>query len=133
MIRRGTLEASLALAAALAVVTPTWAAKAAREVSPPTLQETAEAYENDRQMARMAGLDQASQSVEQVLRGKLEDDRRQATRFLAGMIQMGKGEYVQAQKSLEEAGDGKGMFADDASFAATEALEAQGNDVETMK
>ncbi|TMQ63369.1 MAG: tetratricopeptide repeat protein [Candidatus Eisenbacteria bacterium] len=145
MIRR-PLATSLALAAVLsaagttvATCPATWAAsKAAREAPPaPHTTEVGDAFEQTRQLAdeqRLAALEQASQSVDQVLRGDVDPDQRAAARFLAGKIQYELGNYRKAAETLGEAvKDGKSRFADDAAFAAIEALEAQGRDAEAAR
>src|SRR5262245_24505626 len=106
MIRRVPVSA-LALtavlsAAGLSVGFPqAWAArKAAREVpDTPRMTEVGDAYEGARQLAgeqRLAALEQANQSVDQVLRGDVDPDQRATARFLAGKIQYELGRYAQA-------------------------------------
>jgi tetratricopeptide (TPR) repeat protein len=100
----------------------------------PRLTEVGDAYEKARQMTgdqRPAALESAGQSVEQVVRGG-DDDTKSAARFLAGKIQFALGHYDQAENAFRQA-EGKDRFADDAAFAAIEALEAQGKDVQAAK
>jgi TolA-binding protein len=87
-------------------------------------------YEQARVMAgaaRLAALDQAQQSVTQVLRGSGD---RMAARFLAGRLAYDLGHYAEAGDAFRAAADAgaKGPFGDDAAFAAIEALEAAGDD-----
>src|SRR5262245_35875953 len=97
MMRRSRIT-PFALAAALAAAAlglagreSSAAPRAARETPPvPRTNEVGDAYERARLLtgdARMAALEQAHQSVEQVLHGDLEPDARAKARFLAGKIQ----------------------------------------------
>jgi tetratricopeptide (TPR) repeat protein len=72
--------------------------------------------------------------VAQVVRGGLDADRKSAARFLSGAIEYELGNYPQAAQAYTEAvGDEKGPFADDAAFAAIEALEAAGRDADAAR
>ena len=139
MTNRRALGPSLALVVALSATGPTWAAqKAAREApSTPRTTEVGDAYENARQLAgeqRLAALEQASQSVDQVLRGDVDSDTRAAGRFLAGKIQYDLGHFQKAGEAFGEAvGNDKSRFADDAAFAAIEAMEAEGRDADAAR
>ncbi len=122
----------------LLAVTPQAAAgapKATRTLeATATLKEVGDDFEQVRVLAgarQSAALAQAQQSLEQVLRGGVDGDRRAAARFLAGSIAFELGDYVHAGAQYREAagGLGGGPFADDADYAAIEALEASGDDV----
>jgi TolA-binding protein len=129
------LAAACLSAAALAPGSAAAAKKPASEpADAPRLTEVGDAYEKARQMTgdqRPAALESAAQSVEQVVRGG-DEDTKSAARFLAGKIQFGLGHYDQAEDAFRQA-EGKDRFADDAAFAAIEALEAQGKDVQAAK
>ncbi len=99
-----------------------------------TLEEIGDDFEQVRVLAgarRSAALAQAQQSLEQVLRGGMDADRRATARFLAGSIAFELGDFAHAGEQFREAasGLGKGPFQDDAEFAANEALEAAGDDI----
>jgi TolA-binding protein len=94
----------------------------------------AEAYEAVRWLPpdqRSPALDQTELSLAKVLRGHLDDERRMHARFLSGRILLDRGEYGQAEQAFRAAARGAGSssrLADDAEFAAIEALEAAGDD-----
>ena len=131
------LTVSLAAACLLAPSLGSAAKKPAPEpVSSPRLTEVGDAYEKARLMTgdqRPAALESAAQSVEQVIRGSDGDEAREAARFLSGKIQFALGHFDRAEEAFRQASDSKGRFADDAGFAAIEALEAQGKDVAAAK
>jgi len=98
-----------------------------------TLKEIGDDFEQVRVLAgtqRSAALAQAQQSLEQVLRGGLSGEQRAAARFLSGTIAYELEDFVHAGVQFREAAGGlsDGPFADDAGFAAIEALEAAGDD-----
>jgi len=144
---RVALRFGLALAVALGASalgghagSAAWAGKkkAPREAAPtPGTTEVGDAYEAARQLAgeqRLAALEQASQSVDQILRGDVDPDTRAAARFLAGKIQYELGRHAQASETFREAvTNEKSRFADDAAFATIEALEAAGRDAEAAR
>src|SRR5207249_3042350 len=105
--------------------------------APTSLQEVGNAFEQDRLLAqadRVAALEQTQQSVAQVMRGGVDADHRDAARFLSGALDYELGHYPQAAQAFDEAvGDGKGPFADDASLAAIQALEAAGRDADAAR
>jgi TolA-binding protein len=94
----------------------------------------AEAYEAVRWLPaeqRPQALDQAELSLAKVLRGSLDEDRKMAARFLSGRILLDRGEYAQAAEALRSAAKAAGSssaLADDAEFAAIEAMESAGDD-----
>ncbi|MGH7730526.1 MAG: tetratricopeptide repeat protein, partial [Candidatus Eiseniibacteriota bacterium] len=122
------------LSLSLAPAVHAGASKAARPVeATASLKEIGEDFEQLRALAgtpRSAAVAQAQQSLEQVLRGGLDGDQRAAARFLAGTIAFELGDFAHAGTQFREAagGLGDGPFADDAGFAAIEALEASGDD-----
>src|SRR5262249_4784445 len=71
--------------------------------------------------------EQAQQSVTQVLHGAANPA---AARFLAAQLAYDLGRYGDAAEGFKNAADAgaKGPFADDAQFAAIEAMEAAGDD-----
>jgi TolA-binding protein len=130
-----SLATLAALGIGLCLHGPAGAAKRAAPEPAPRLTEVGDAYERARALtgeARLAALEQASQSVDQVMRG-LDGDQRAAARLLAGKIQYEMSHYERAAESFRDASDGKGRFVDDAGFAAIEALEAQGEDAAAAK
>ncbi len=133
------LRAGNAWAAALIVmaVSPAMAAHKPAEATPSSLQEVGNAFEQGRLLARadrVAALQQAQQSVAQVVRGGLDPERRDAARFLSGAIDDELGNYAQAAQAYGEAvGDDKGPFADDAAFASIQSLEAAGRDADAVR
>lgn len=101
-----------------------------------TLKEVGDVYETGRLLAgaeRLAALTSVQQSVAQVLHGGLDADERAAARFLSGRVHHDLGEYAPAGEDFRAAADGDGPFADDAAFAAIEALEASGADAEAAR
>ncbi len=133
------------LAAALtAAATPAGAGRhaprgpAGEASATPSLQEVGDGYERGCLLAgpeRLAALEQAQQSVAQVLRGDVDADQRAAARFLAGKIHYQLGAFAPAGDRFREAvgTSGKGPFEDDAAFAAIEAMEADGRDAEAAR
>jgi TolA-binding protein len=85
--------------------------------------------------ARPAALAWTDSSVASLLGRNVEDDRKMAARFLSGRVLQERGDLAGAQKAFEEAlgHAGDGPFADDAAFAAIEAIEAAGDDAGAMK
>jgi TolA-binding protein len=141
---RRRLAGPLALTTLAAVVLATAAASPARagrsssEPAAPSLTEVGNGFEQNRLLAgaeRIAALQQTQVTVAQVLRGGLDAEQRTAARFLSGSIQYELGNYAKASEELGQAADGgaKNAFADDASFAAIEALEASGRDGEAAR
>jgi TolA-binding protein len=132
---------TLALVAALILI----GGAGARAETPPrddtgtrsTLKEAGDAYETGRLLAgaeRVTALTSVQQSVAQVLHGGLDADQRAAARFLSGRIHHDLGEYGPAGEDFRAAAeDGDGPFADDAAYAALEALEASGKDAEAAR
>jgi TolA-binding protein len=103
------------------------------EEAPATLREIGDDFEEVRLLAggaRSGALAQAQQSLDQVLRGGVDGDQRAAARFLSGAIAFELGDYANARDQYRQAADGltRGPFADDAAFAAIQALEAAGDD-----
>ena len=137
---RGTLALAACLSAALLAPGAAHAGKkqqaSAPVAAPAALGEVGDAYEKARLLPsdqRPAALEQAAQSVEQVMRGGGGDEARDAARFLSGTIQFDLGRFDRAEDSFRQASGGKDRFADDAGFAAVEALEAQGKDAQAAK
>src|SRR6185436_2901732 len=126
-----------AAALLMAVAIPVHGARRSTEAATPTLQEVGNAFEQNRLLAeadRLPALQQAQQSVAQVVRGGVDADRRAAARFLSGAIEYELKNYDRASQAFTEAvGDEKGPFADDAAFAAIEALEAAGRDADAAR
>jgi TolA-binding protein len=139
----GQTPAWLACAAALAFASaavPGVALAGSRKAEAPSqgLEEVADAFEAARGLTgaeRVAALEQASQSVAQVLRGNLDADQRAAASFLSGRVAYERGDYRSANEAFERALDQgeKSPYADDAGFAAIEAMEASGDDAQAMK
>ncbi|HEY3215720.1 MAG TPA: tetratricopeptide repeat protein [Candidatus Eisenbacteria bacterium] len=105
---------------------------------PATLKEVGDVYESQRALVgadRVAALDQAQQSVAQVLRGRLDADERLAARLLDGRIQYERSDFKAAGEAFRSAveAQGKSGFAADAAFGAIEALEAEGRDAEAAR
>jgi TolA-binding protein len=129
-------EVVAAAALVLAAAAPVHGARRPSEAAP-SLQEVGNAFEQNRLLSeadRLPALQQNQQSVAQVVRGGLDADRRAAARFLSGAVEYELGNYAQASQAYTEAvGDGKGPFADDAAFAAIEALEAAGRDADAAR
>jgi len=136
---RRAIAVGTALAAALLLACALRAgAEASRDAatSRVTLKEVGDAYESGRILAgadRIAALTTVQQSVAQVLRGDLDADQRAAARFLSGRVHHDLAEYGPALEAFRAAADGNGPFADDAGFAAVEAIEASGQDAEAAR
>lgn len=85
--------------------------------------------------ARPAALAWTDSSVATLLERPVDDAHKLAARFLSGRVHQNRGDAAGAQRAFEdalaEAGDGP--FADDAAFAAIEAMEAAGDDAGAMK
>jgi TolA-binding protein len=141
MRSRARVLAATALALTLGASRPAWAAEAAPAVGEPVavLDGVAEAYEAVRWLPadqRPAALDQTELSLAKVLRGDLDDDRRMAARFLSGRVLLDRGEHAGAEQAFRTAAKTAGSrspLADDAEFAAIEALEARGDDLAAAK
>jgi TolA-binding protein len=136
VIRRALARTAWAAALILAAA-PGEGARRAPESATPSLQEVGNAFESSRLLAqadRMAALEQVDQSLAQVLRGGVDADRKDAARFLAGAVAAERRNFAEAAQAYEQAvGDGKSPFADDAGFAAVEAMEAAGHDAEAAR
>ncbi len=97
------------------------------------LKETGVRYEQVRLLRdadRVAGFDEVIRSAAAIARGG-SDDEKAAARALAATVASERGEMTLASEEFRRAADGfgKGIFADDASFASIQALEASGDDV----
>src|SRR5215831_424429 len=138
MARTATmLRASAALTAALLLGALPHAASAATPApTPPAtspLADVARSYEAARMLSgadRMSALDETDRALAQVMAGKLEGDTRAEARFLSGAIQAERGQSKAAYEAFRASADamGKTPWADDATFGAIQALEAQGRD-----
>src|SRR5258705_581841 len=141
------LALTLALAGTLLLgvsATPAWAGKNKKKDPPPqaaasgaTLQEAGLRFESARlrgDAARPAGLEEALQITNRAIQ-RGSDDEKAAARFLSGEIRCGLGRYGEATDEFRRAEDGfrKTPFADDAAFAAIQAMEAAGRDAEAAK
>ena len=123
---------------ALVALAPVAAARKAPEpagTAAPTLAALAAAIDSARALPdpdRAAALGRAQESLDALAGG---DDDRAAARFLSGRLQWTLGRYDAAGEAFRAAADagGHGPFADDAAFAAIEALEAQGRDDEAVR
>jgi len=85
--------------------------------------------------ARLDALHSLEGSLEPMMRGASDDDRRASARFLWGRMRDAEGAHADAADAFRTAADaaGKSAFADDAAFAAVEALEADGRDAEAAR
>jgi len=141
------LALTLALAGTLLLgvsATPAWAGKNKKKDPPPqaaasgaTLQEAGLRFESARLLGdadRPAGLEEALQITNRAIQ-RGSDDEKAAARFLSGEIRCGLGRYGEATDEFRRAEDGfrKTPFADDAAFAAIQAMEAAGRDAEAAK
>ena len=132
----GICSAALIASAALTV-----GARPASAAAPPkaaSWRELGDAFEASRLLdgaARVRSLETLDGSVAQALRGGLDDERKLAGRFLAARLDLERGDFKRAADGFAAAADvnGKSRFADDASFAAIEALEAAGRDEEAAR
>jgi len=102
-----------------------------------TLQDAGLRFESARLLEgdeRTAALEGALQITSRAIQRGSEDERS-AARFLSGEIRCGLGRYGEASEEFRRAEDGlkKGPFADDAAFAAIQAMEAAGKDAEAAK
>ena len=112
-------------------------AKAGAEPSK-SLRELGAAFESARVLddaRRLPALDAVEQSLARTLEGTQEEERRAAARFLSARIRFERGDWAGAATGFAQAADaaGRGPFADDAAFAAIEAIEATGRDAESAK
>ena len=141
--RRATLSLAVLAAALLgsAVTIPAWAgAKKQTAAAAPgaTLQEAGLKFESARLLSdadRTAGLEEALRITQRAIQHG-PDDEKAAARFLSAEIRCGLGRYGEASDEFRRAEDGfrKTPFADDAAFAAIQAIEAvPGRDVEAAK
>src|SRR5262249_25721372 len=130
-------RASAALPAAPLLGALPHAASAATPAPPPPatspLADVARSYEAARMLAgadRINALDETDRALAQVMAGKLDAETKAQARFLSGAIDAERGQARTAYESFRASGDalGKGPWADDAAFAAIQALEAQGRD-----
>jgi TolA-binding protein len=127
-MRMSTALLSLSLALALSA-----RARAADAPAPSPLADVARSYESARLLTgadRLAALDEVDRSLAQVMAGKLEGEARTQARFLSGAIDAERGHAKSAYESFHASADAmsKTPWADDAAFAAIQALEAQGRD-----
>jgi TolA-binding protein len=85
--------------------------------------------------ARPAALAWTDSSVATLLGGPVDDAHKLAARFLSGRVLQAKGDIAGARRAFEDAVGhaGDGPFADDAAFAAIEAMEGAGDDAGAMK
>jgi len=122
------------VAATLLIAGVAGAAKRAPEASGPGLRELGERYETivaGSGADRIEALESLDRSVADVLRGGEGDEsRRAAARFLAARLRADLGDFRGAMQGFPAgtAADPRGRFADDAAFAAIEAMEAAGDD-----
>jgi len=137
-ITRRNITMTLALAVALAApvgakprnAAPHKAAPHNAAPAPSALEPIGRSFESARLLEgadRIAALEQVGTSVNEALRGDLDANRRAAAYALAGTIRSALGDFRGAITHFERAGK-EGPFADDAAFAAIEALEASGDD-----
>jgi TolA-binding protein len=145
-IDRRTRLSLAALAAALlagGLTAPAWAGskkapKAPAETAPSaTLQEAGVRFESARLLGeadRTAGLEEALRITNRAIQ-KGSDDEKAAARFLSGEIRCGLKRHGEASDEFRKAEEGfrKTPFADDAAFAAIQAMEAGGRDAEAAK
>jgi len=144
--RRATLAVAVLAAALLgsAVTNPAWAGGKKQKPTAPaaapgaTLQEAGLKFESARLLSdadRTAALEEALQITQRAIQHGA-DDEKAAARFLSGEIRCGLGRNGEASDEFRRAEDGfrKTPFADDAAFAAIQAMEATpGRDPETAK
>jgi len=102
-----------------------------------TLQEAGLKFESARLLSdadRVAGLEEALKITSRAMDRGTEGERA-AARFLSGEIRCGLGRFREAEGEFRRAEKGfrRTPFADDAAFAAIQALEAAGNDAEAAK
>src|SRR5437879_293969 len=107
-------------------------APAAEATPGSTLEEAGLRFESARLLSdadRSAGLEDALQITNRALQHGTEDEKA-AARFLSGEIRCGLGHYGEAadEFSRAEGAFRKTPFADDAAFAAIQAMEANGKD-----
>jgi TolA-binding protein len=103
-----------------------------------TWQQLGDAFESTRLLdaaARLPKLQAIERSLVQVLKDDPDDERRMAVRFLSARLRWEQGDWVGAASGFRSAADAaeKTSFADDATFASIEALEASGRDAEAAK
>jgi TolA-binding protein len=101
------------------------------------LQEAGLTFEQARLLSdadRSAGLEEALQITTRAMQ-RGGDDEKAGARFLSGEIRYGMQRYGEATEEFRRAEDGlrKTPFADDAAFAAIQAMEAAGRDAEAAK
>ncbi len=102
-----------------------------------TLQEAGLKFESARLLGdaeRVAGLEEALQMANRAMDRGSEDEKA-AARFLSGEIRCGLGRFGEASAEFRRAEGGlkQSPFADDAAFAAIQAMEAAGNDADAAK
>ena len=139
---RGSQTLTVLAVAALVATAPAAhagrAPRASSSAAAPSLTEVGNGFEQNRLLAgaeRLAALQQTQESVAQVLHGGLDGEQRTAARFLSGAVQYELGNFGKAAEEFGQAADGgdKNAFADDAAFAAIQALEADGRDGEAAR
>ena len=135
---RPSARMSHALLALALFATTARAAAGSTPVAADTWKSAADAVESAFQLpgeARIAALHALEGSVEPMLRDGADDDQRAAARFLWARLRDGQGAHDEAADAYRDAAEksGKAPFADDAAFAAIEAMEAAGHDAEAAK
>lgn len=136
------VSSTLTFGLMLSALAPSANAEARRAAGPSvpaqSWRELGDAFESTRflpEAARIEALRALEGSLEPMLRSAPDDDQRAAARFLWGRLRQAQGDGPSAIEAFRTAADasGKGPFADDAAFAAIEAIEAEGRDVEAWR
>ena len=99
--------------------------------------EVGDAYESSSFLeaaARVPKLRTVEQSLAEMMKGDLTDDQKLAARFLSARLRYERGDWSGAAEGFASAtGGDRDPFADDAAFAAIEAMEAAGRDAEAAR
>lgn len=132
--RGSSRTAVMTLAAVAACVT----VGLAQEAAPPTLVDVGMQIEWARARdlgERQAAITEAQSTLDTVMRSGLPADRKLAATLLAAELDFEQGNYAEAEEAFRGAAKSNrhGAFADDAAFAAIEALEARGDDEAAAK
>jgi TolA-binding protein len=99
--------------------------------------EVGDAYESSRLLdaaARVPRLRTVEQSLALLMKGDLEEEQKLAAKFLSARLRYDQRDWERAAEGFAQAAeDGRSPYADDAAFAAIEAMEAFGRDADAAK
>ncbi len=138
MTRQATRGRTAFVAAAVAVLAACVVSSAAQETPAPTLSEVGMQLEWARVRAlgeRAEPLAEANGALDALTRAGLPAESKLAATLLSAALHDAAGRYAEAEQAYRQAekSNRRSAFADDAAFAAIQALEAQGRDEDAAK